>query len=73
MLVSAKSEDDYSNRTMQNRIAIVNSMRNSLAQAAPENAKQAVSGGFAAPGKSDFELIHYISTILRHQRRRHGK
>jgi len=38
---------------------IVNSMRNSLDGAAPENAKQAFSGGFAATGETDFELIHY--------------
>jgi len=34
-------------------------MRNSLDGAAPENAKQAFSGDFAATGETDFELIHY--------------
>ena len=36
-----------------------NSMRNGVGRAAPENAKQAFSGGFAAIGRTDFELIRY--------------
>jgi len=38
---------------------IMNSMRNGPDRAAPKNAKQAFSGGFAATGRTDFELIHY--------------
>jgi len=34
-------------------------MRNSLGGAAPENAQQGFSGGFAATDGTDFELIHY--------------
>jgi len=39
---------------------IANSMINSPEVAAPENAKQAFSGDFAAIGGTDFELIRYI-------------
>ena len=39
--------------------SIANSMRNGAEVAAPENAKQAFSGAFAATGCTDFELIRF--------------
>ena len=42
---------------------IANSMRNGADRAAPENAKQAFSGAFAATGCIDFELIRYKKQI----------
>jgi hypothetical protein len=39
-------------------------MRNGLDGAVPENAKRAFSGGFAATGKTDFELFRFILHLM---------